>query len=64
MIRPQTCPVCEKVLSDETGTVSRFFPFCSRRCREIDIYRWCTGKYAIIEPLDPERLKDAEESPD
>jgi endogenous inhibitor of DNA gyrase (YacG/DUF329 family) len=50
--------VCDKVLSDESGAVSRYFPFCSDRCRQIDIYRWCTGKYAIVEPVDPEWMEE------
>ena len=56
MIRPQTCPVCKKAL-DIPAAESRFFPFCSERCQQIDMYRWCTGKYAIVEPLGPEDIE-------
>ena len=38
---------------------SALFPFCSVRCQQIDLYRWSEGKYAIVEPIDPE-LIDAE----
>jgi len=51
MIRPQTCPICEKPLNLETDQSTQFFPFCSERCRDIDLYRWCIGKYAVVEPL-------------
>jgi len=54
MIQPQTCGVCGKVLEVAAAGVSKLFPFCSERCRNIDLYRWSEGKYAIIEPLDPE----------
>ncbi|MEX2285826.1 MAG: DNA gyrase inhibitor YacG [Planctomycetaceae bacterium] len=56
MIRPQTCPVCKKVLDVTAGAASRFLPFCSERCQQIDMYRWSTGKYAIVEPLDPKQI--------
>jgi len=57
MIRPQTCPICEKELA--AGAASPpLFPFCSERCRQVDLYRWCIGAYAIVEPLDPEQLAE------
>ena len=60
MIRPQTCPVCHLELSDDKDA-SRYFPFCSQRCRQVDIYRWCTGKYAIVEPIDPNQLDNPDQ---
>lgn len=36
-----TCPICGK------PTVQAFRPFCSKRCREIDLGRWLTGSYVI-----------------
>jgi len=33
------------------------FPFCSERCRQVDLLRWCEGKYAIIEPAQPQDLE-------
>ena len=54
MIQPQTCGLCGKVLEVAAAGTSKLFPFCSERCRNIDLYRWSEGKYAIIEPLDPE----------
>lgn len=44
------CPSCEKPEALE------FRPFCSRRCREVDLNRWFTGAYAVpaVELDDPE----------
>lgn len=39
--RAQKCPICGKPA--ETG----FAPFCSRRCRDVDLHRWLSGGYAI-----------------
>lgn len=56
MIRPQTCPICDTELATNAATLSPVFPFCSRRCKLIDLARWMDGKYAVIEPLTPEQL--------
>jgi endogenous inhibitor of DNA gyrase (YacG/DUF329 family) len=38
------------------GAASKFFPFCSERCRQVDLFRWAEGKYSITEPLGPQHL--------
>ena len=45
------CPTCRKiVLAKEPD-----FPFCSDRCRLIDLGKWASGAYVISAPLnDPE----------
>lgn len=58
MIRPQTCPICDKQLAADAALKSNDFPFCSERCRQIDLYRWSEGKYAITQPLRPDDLLD------
>lgn len=35
------CPICEKDAAME------YSPFCSKRCADVDLHRWLTGKYAI-----------------
>jgi endogenous inhibitor of DNA gyrase (YacG/DUF329 family) len=39
------CPVCGK------PAAAAFRPFCSERCRQVDLGRWLSGDYAI--PVDP-----------
>ena len=49
------CPICGMLvqLTDED------FPFCSDRCRKIDLGKWAMGVYKISSPvLDPEVLED------
>lgn len=36
-----SCPVCRR------PGVPEFRPFCSKRCADIDLGRWLTGRYAI-----------------
>jgi endogenous inhibitor of DNA gyrase (YacG/DUF329 family) len=50
VIRAYTCPICNAELPPG-ATESRWFPFCGERCRNVDLYRWGRGKYAIVEPL-------------
>jgi len=38
-------------------------PFCSDRCRVIDLGKWASGGYRISSPiLDPEVLEDIDEA--
>lgn len=58
MIRRQTCAICGQELETDAPSRSPLFPFCSERCKMIDLYRWCEGKYAIVENLDPEQIDE------
>lgn len=58
-LRPMTCPICDK------PTDPAYRPFCSKRCADVDLARWLTGRYAVPgppldendaeDPADPER---------
>ncbi len=44
------CPTCQKQV--EWSEKSKFRPFCSDRCRLIDLGEWASEKHAIpAEPL-------------
>jgi endogenous inhibitor of DNA gyrase (YacG/DUF329 family) len=46
---PKPCPVCGKPADRAT------LPFCSKRCRDVDLNRWLSGGYIIPgRPTDPE----------
>jgi uncharacterized protein len=48
------CPTCRTLVT--TGDEN--FPFCSDRCRVIDLGKWASGGYRISSPiLDPEVLE-------
>lgn len=38
-VRP--CPICK------APSVHDYRPFCSRRCADVDLSRWLSGRYAI-----------------
>ena len=61
MIAPRTCPICDAAIAPDVSpegasAADKAFPFCSERCRNVDLYRWSRGSYAITEPLTPDRL--------
>lgn len=37
----KACPICGKPQSEKTR------PFCSSRCRDVDLNRWLKGSYVI-----------------
>lgn len=46
------CPICKKAVSSTNPE----FPFCSKRCRTVDLGKWASGGYVISSPV-----TDAEE---
>jgi uncharacterized protein len=58
MVRAPTCPICDKELAPSSITESPVFPFCSVRCKQIDLLRWCRGEYAVVDQMMPEQLAD------
>ena len=49
-----TCPTCRKPVDSPNED----FPFCSDRCRLIDLGKWASGDYVISSPiLDPDVLE-------
>jgi endogenous inhibitor of DNA gyrase (YacG/DUF329 family) len=52
------CPICSKPLAADACAESSLFPFCSERCKQVDLARWFGGKYEVVEPLDPMRIFD------
>ncbi len=48
------CPTCRTLVTQKDDN----FPFCSDRCRLIDLGKWASGGYRISSPiLDPEVLE-------
>lgn len=58
-IRERTCPIC----GERTSIEHR--PFCSVRCKDVDLSRWLGGHYRIAtnEPA-PERVAEASDDRD
>jgi len=53
------CPTCSKTFSIAQLDDLPSFPFCSDRCRLIDLGRWIDGAYAI--PVGKSNAPEAED---
>lgn len=50
-VRP--CPQCGKL------SLEAFYPFCSKRCADVDLNRWLSGSYSVpVVELEPEDLEE------
>ena len=47
------CPLCGKSIEFDTKKLPGNFPFCSDRCKLVDLGRWIDGDYAIPGPPAP-----------
>lgn len=55
MIR--NCPICKVAVDSDSN---REFPFCSERCRLLDLGAWSSEKYVVSDPIfDEEELDQA-----
>jgi endogenous inhibitor of DNA gyrase (YacG/DUF329 family) len=54
MIR--NCPICKTPVDSDSN---REFPFCSERCRVLDLGAWASEKYVVSDPIfDEDQLAD------
>jgi len=53
------CPICKKETNSELDTD---FPFCSERCRMLDLGAWASEKYVVSDPIfDEEEIPQADQ---
>jgi len=52
------CPICKKNVKSSDAD----FPFCSDRCRVIDLGKWASGAYVVSSPTadEDEAIRDAD----
>jgi len=48
------CPSCKKPVAEESAPL----PFCSQRCKLLDLGNWLSGSYVVSSPLSPDELVD------
>ena len=51
------CPICKQAVDPD----SEFMPFCSERCKLIDLGNWASEKYVISTPIIPPDAGEDEE---
>jgi uncharacterized protein len=53
-----SCPICKKPTDSEKDTE---FPFCSERCRLLDLGAWASEKYVVSDPIFDEEENSEED---
>ena len=54
--KSRPCPECSRPSTRES------YPFCSERCRNLDLARWLNGSYAIPVAEDESKADEEEEA--
>ena len=54
------CPICKKAVVPGY----ELYPFCSERCKIIDLGNWASEKYVISTPVQPEDSETEDEAPE
>ena len=61
------CPICEKPMDSHGPKEWPDWPFCSKRCKMVDLGRWLGGSYRIETPVtkeESEYLNELAHSPE
>ena len=54
------CPICEQPMDTQGPKEWPDWPFCSKRCKMVDLGRWLSGSYRIETPV-PKEEEDLDE---
>ncbi|MEZ0329386.1 MAG: DNA gyrase inhibitor YacG [Dissulfuribacterales bacterium] len=60
-VRIRPCPVCNTLVNFDENP---YRPFCSRRCKLIDLSAWLTGEHFGLTEEEMRQLPDAEQEGD
>ena len=52
------CPICKK----DVPPKGEFIPFCSERCKLIDLGNWASEKYVVSAPVNSSGAQDSEDN--
>jgi uncharacterized protein len=55
------CPICERSLSGSSAAEFPHLPFCSERCRRIDMGRWLGESYRIPDDDSGDSLENVDD---
>ena len=54
------CPICKKEVREpaEGEEIPSYFPFCSERCKNMDLGAWASESFRVPEDSDPAEPDD------
>lgn len=50
-LKSKKCPECRKRFRYKSVSAHEWFPFCSERCKTVDLGRWFNDEFALVEDL-------------
>ncbi len=53
-LRQRKCPTCEATFKFASVSDWPSYPFCTERCRAIDLGSWLSEDYRVVEDLPPD----------
>ena len=53
-VRQSICPICKRQVETRDIKTSKLFPFCSEKCKLVDLGKWFDGEYALDRPIEEE----------
>lgn len=53
------CPICDRAMDGHGPKEWPDWPFCSKRCRLVDLGRWLGGNYRIETPAPQDEVESA-----
>lgn len=62
MPKHYTCAICQRRVEYD-GPLPALYPFCSPRCKLVDLGKWLRGDYAITRDLTPEERAAHDQPP-
>jgi endogenous inhibitor of DNA gyrase (YacG/DUF329 family) len=60
MTKDEFCRICDRKLPSQAKEKSTWYPFCSQRCRWMDLGKWFNEEYGLAEGKDPPDAPDSE----
>ena len=64
MTPPEKCRTCRQNLPSQARGKLPLYPFCSQRCRLLDMSQWFDEKYRLHESATDQNSKQTESQPD
>ena len=52
------CPICQKHITVTAKEEAPYRPFCSERCKMVDLGRWFDGTYRVTESPDADGVAE------
>jgi len=60
-MRKVRCPICKK---EGDWFEGKYGPFCSKRCKLVDLGKWFNEEHKVSEPLQPDQITEPEKEED